>query len=88
MCMIEVNDVLAVSCALPIIKDMIIHTDNLRVREAREGVSESLSMNHPLDCPIRDQGGECDSQDIHSRFGADRGRYNEYSKRLLQIFLL
>ncbi len=49
--------------------NMVISTDNKRVRQARESVLEFLLVNHPLDCPICDQGGECDSQDITLIFG-------------------
>ena len=81
MCLVEVNNALGVSCALPLLNDMRIYTDNKRVRKAREGVLQFLLVNHPLDCPICDQGGECDLQDISSTFGIDRGRYYEYKKR-------
>ena len=51
------------SCAMPIGDGMVIHTNTPQVRKAREGVMEFLLINHPLDCPICDQGGECDLQD-------------------------
>jgi len=56
MCLVEVNTGanLAVSCAMPILDNMCIYTDNKRVRIAREGVLEFLLLNHPLDCPICD----------------------------------
>jgi len=81
MCLVEVNNALGVSCALPLLNDMRIYTDNKRVRKAREGVLQFLLVNHPLDCPICDQGGECDLQDISSTFGIERGRFYEYKKR-------
>ena len=65
----------------------VIYTDNFRVRVAREGVLEFLLVNHPLDCPICDQGGECDLQDISLAYGTDRGRFYEFSKRLLLILV-
>ena len=49
------------------------------VHKAREGVMEFLLANHPLDCPICDQGGECDLQDQSMRYGGDRGRFHELS---------
>lgn len=58
MCIVQVNNGLGVSCAINISDDMIIYTDNKRVREARESVLEFLLINHPLDCPIRDQAGD------------------------------
>lgn len=75
MCLVEVNGALAVSCALPLAKDMCIGTQTARLRQSREGVLEFLLVNHPLDCPICDQGGECDLQDISFTFGSDRGRF-------------
>jgi len=66
---------------MPILDNMCIYTDNVRVRIAREGVLEFLLINHPLDCPICDWGGECDLQDIALNFGTDRGRFYEVEKR-------
>lgn len=60
----DVNNNLGISCALPLINNMIIYTDSLRTLQAREAVLEFLLVNHPLDCPICDQAGECDLQDI------------------------
>lgn len=64
MCMVEVSSAIKplVSCATPLSKGMSILTDSALVRKAREGVLEFLLINHPLDCPICDQGGECDLQ--------------------------
>jgi len=83
MCLVELNTSvkLVASCAMPILNGMQIMTDSLRVKKARESVIEFLLINHPLDCPVCDQGGECDLQDITEAFGSDRGRYYEYSKR-------
>jgi len=81
ICLVEVNENLGVSCALPLADEMIIYTNSLRVKQAREGILEFLLINHPLDCPICDQGGECDLQDITLVFGSDRGRFYEFSKR-------
>src|SRR5574338_1107196 len=55
-------------------------TKSATVKKAREGVMEFLLINHPLDCPICDQGGECDLQDQTMVFGADRGRFYEYKR--------
>jgi len=78
---VEANNALVVSCAMPILDNMRIFTNSKRVRKARESVMEFLLVNHPLDCPICDQGGECDLQDISLTFGSDRGRFYEYNKR-------
>jgi NADH dehydrogenase/NADH:ubiquinone oxidoreductase subunit G len=60
MCLVEVNTAinLVVSCAMPILNGMHIYTLTKRVYKARENVLEFLLLNHPLDCPIRDQGGD------------------------------
>jgi NADH dehydrogenase (ubiquinone) Fe-S protein 1 len=55
---------------------MKVFTNTVMVKKAREGVMEFLLANHPLDCPICDQGGECDLQDQSMVFGNDRGNYN------------
>src|SRR5471030_552284 len=65
------------SCAMPAAEGMVIHTDSPKARKARKGVMEFLLINHPLDCPICDQGGECDLQDEAMAYGFDRGRYEE-----------
>jgi NADH dehydrogenase (ubiquinone) Fe-S protein 1 len=65
---------------------MVIYTNNKRVNEVRESVLEFLLINHPLDCPICDQGGECDLQDISLIFGSDRGRFYETKKRAIDNF--
>lgn len=83
MCLVELNTSvkLVASCAMPISNGMKVDTNSIRVKKARESVIEFLLINHPLDCPVCDQGGECDLQDITSVFGSDKGRYYEYSKR-------
>src|SRR5947199_9700192 len=65
------------SCALPAADGQAIRTDTAMVKKAREGVMKFLLINHPLDCPICDQGGECDLQDQAMAYGFDRGRYEE-----------
>uniref|UniRef100_A0A7S3A3L0 NADH dehydrogenase subunit 11 n=1 Tax=Rhodosorus marinus TaxID=101924 RepID=A0A7S3A3L0_9RHOD len=64
MCLVEVakSPKLVASCAMPVMDGMEIMTDTPKVKKAREGVLEFLLVNHPLDCPICDQGGECDLQ--------------------------
>ncbi|WP_417794973.1 NADH-quinone oxidoreductase subunit NuoG [Terasakiella pusilla] len=79
MCLVEMERApkLIASCAMPVGEGMVIHTDNEKVRKARENVMELLLINHPLDCPICDQGGECDLQDQAMAYGGDKGRYSE-----------
>ena len=71
------------SCAMPAADGMVISTESERVKKAREGVMEFLLVNHPLDCPICDQGGECDLQDQAMGFGNDGSRYKE-NKRAVE----
>ncbi|MGA3306858.1 MAG: NADH-quinone oxidoreductase subunit NuoG, partial [Stellaceae bacterium] len=68
------------SCAMPAADGMVIHTDSEKAKKARHGVMEFLLINHPLDCPICDQGGECDLQDQAMAYGFDRGRYLEQKR--------
>jgi len=68
------------SCAMPAGEGMVIHTDTERVKKAREGVMEFLLINHPLDCPICDQGGECELQDQSVAFGGGVSRYDEVKR--------
>src|ERR1700687_3868748 len=65
------------SCAMPATDNMVIHTKSEKAQKARKGVMEFLLINHPLDCPICDQGGECDLQDQAMAYGFDRGRFEE-----------
>ncbi|MCY7281786.1 MAG: NADH-quinone oxidoreductase subunit NuoG, partial [Sphingomonas bacterium] len=65
------------SCALPAADGQMIRTDTAMVKKAREGVMEFLLINHPLDCPICDQGGECDLQDQAMAYGRGDSRYDE-----------
>ncbi len=65
------------SCAMPVMDGMVIKTNTPTVKKARNGVMEFLLINHPLDCPICDQGGECDLQDQAMAYGYDRTRYEE-----------
>jgi NADH-quinone oxidoreductase subunit G len=65
------------SCAMPAADGMVILTQSEKAKKARHGVMEMLLINHPLDCPICDQGGECDLQDQAMAYGFDRGRYHE-----------
>ncbi|MEH6753982.1 MAG: NADH-quinone oxidoreductase subunit NuoG [Alphaproteobacteria bacterium] len=80
MCLVEVAPgppKPAASCALPVADGMAIKTDSEMVKMARNGVMEFLLINHPLDCPICDQGGECDLQDQAMAYGRDGSRFEE-----------
>ena len=79
MCLVEVEKVPkpVASCAWPVADGMVVRTDSAMVRNARRGVMEFLLINHPLDCPICDQGGECDLQDQAVGYGMDHSRYVE-----------
>ncbi|CAG9540764.1 unnamed protein product [Cercopithifilaria johnstoni] len=76
MCLVEVEKQMkpAASCAMPVTNGMRVQTNSEMAKKAREGVMEFLLLNHPLDCPICDQGGECDLQDQAMGFGSDRSR--------------
>src|ERR1700712_4591644 len=80
MCLVEVEKAPPkpiASCGYPVAEGMVVHTDTKMVRNARRGVMEFLLINHPLDCPICDQGGECDLQDQAMGYGMDHSRYAE-----------
>lgn len=83
MCLVEMekSPKPIASCAMPVGEGMVIHTDSEKAKKARKGVLELLLLNHPLDCPICDQGGECDLQDISMSYGRDYGRAQDFSKR-------
>jgi NADH-quinone oxidoreductase subunit G len=79
MCLVEIEKMPkpVASCGQPVADGMIIKTDTETVRKARRGVMEFLLINHPLDCPICDQGGECDLQDEAVGYGRGYSRYDE-----------
>ncbi len=79
MCLVEVEKAPkpVASCAFPVAEGMVVKTDTPAVRAARRGVMEFLLINHPLDCPICDQGGECDLQDQAFSYGRDGSRFAE-----------
>lgn len=82
MCLVEVENAPkpVASCAFPVSDDLRVFTNTPLVQKARENVLEFLLINHPLDCPICDQGGECDLQEQVLMFGSDRSRFR-FSKR-------
>lgn len=75
------------SCALPATEGQIIKTDSPMVKKAREGVMEFLLINHPLDCPICDQGGECDLQDQSVAYGRGASRYDENKRAVTEKYM-
>ena len=79
MCMVEVENVPKPlpACATPINEGMVVHTQSAMALDAQKGTMEFLLINHPLDCPICDQGGECELQDLAIGYGSDVSRFNE-----------
>lgn len=81
MCLVEVEGpggtMLTTSCTVPVSEGMVVHTASETVKKAQEGVLEFLLINHPLDCPVCDRGGECPLQDQTMAFGPGESRYVE-----------
>jgi NADH-quinone oxidoreductase subunit G len=89
MCLVEMegSPKPIASCALPAADNMKIKTDSEVTKKARKGVMEMLLINHPLDCPICDQGGECDLQDQAMAYGFDRGRFTEGKRAVAEKYM-
>ncbi|MCG8508152.1 MAG: NADH-quinone oxidoreductase subunit NuoG, partial [Rhodospirillales bacterium] len=89
MCLVEMERAPKpiASCSMPVADGMVIHTNTQKVRQMRQGVMEFLLINHPLDCPICDQGGECDLQDQAMGYGYDRSRYSENKRAVSEKYL-
>ncbi len=90
MCLVEVKPgppKPQASCALPAAEGQEIRTDSEIVKKAREGVMEFLLINHPLDCPICDQGGECDLQDQAVAYGRGSSRYDENKRAVTEKYM-
>jgi NADH-quinone oxidoreductase subunit G len=90
MCLVEVKPgppKPQASCALPAADNQEISTNSLTVKKAREGVMEFLLINHPLDCPICDQGGECDLQDQALAYGRGHNRYDENKRAVPEKYM-
>jgi NADH-quinone oxidoreductase subunit G len=89
MCLVEIEKAPkpVASCAYPVADNMVVKTDSPMVRQARRGVMEFLLINHPLDCPICDQGGECDLQDQAYSYGMDHSRYAENKRAVKDKYL-
>ena len=79
MCLVEVEGMrgLQISCATPVVDGMVVRTQAPAVKQAQDGVLEFLLINHPLDCPVCDRGGECPLQDQTLAFGPGESRYVE-----------
>ena len=89
MCLVEMKNSTKpiASCAMPASEGMIIKTDTKMVQDARKGVMEFLLINHPLDCPICDQGGECDLQDQAMFYGFDKSSYKENKRAVKNKYM-
>ena len=89
MCLVEVEKAPKpiASCAYPVADGMKVFTDSAMVRNARRNVMEFLLINHPLDCPICDQGGECDLQDQATAYGGQGGRYREEKRAVKDKYM-
>jgi NADH-quinone oxidoreductase subunit G len=90
MCLVEVKPgppKPQASCALPAADGQEVRTDSAMVKTAREGVMEFLLINHPLDCPICDQGGECDLQDQAMAYGRGGSRYHENKRAVTEKYM-
>jgi NADH-quinone oxidoreductase subunit G len=89
MCLVEMERAPKpiASCAMPVGEGMVIKTDTDKVKKARNGVMEFLLINHPLDCPICDQGGECDLQDQAMAYGFDHSRYEENKRAVTEKYM-
>jgi NADH-quinone oxidoreductase subunit G len=79
MCLVEVEKAPKPmpACATPVMDGMVVHTRSVKAIAAQKSVMEFLLINHPLDCPICDQGGECELQDLAMGYGRDISRFNE-----------
>ena len=89
MCLVEIEKAPKpiASCSYPVAEGMVVKTDTPMVRNGRRGVMEFLLINHPLDCPICDQGGECDLQDQAYSYGQDHSRYMENKRAIKDKYL-
>ena len=89
MCLVEMEKSTKpiASCAMPATDGMKISTNTPLVDKARKGVMEFLLANHPLDCPVCDQGGECDLQDQSLFYGLDKSRYTENKRQVKEKYM-
>ncbi len=89
MCLVEMekSPKPIASCAMPAVEGMKIKTNSTLVEKARKGVMEFLLANHPLDCPVCDQGGECDLQDQSMYYGVDKSRFIENKRDVKEKYM-
>ena len=89
MCLVELDKSPKpiASCAMPATEGMNIKTNTASVEKARKGVIEFLLANHPLDCPVCDQGGECDLQDQSMYYGVDKSRFVENKRQVKEKYM-
>jgi NADH-quinone oxidoreductase subunit G len=89
MCLVEIDKSPkpVASCAMPAADGQVVHTRSPKTQKAREGVMEFLLINHPLDCPICDQGGECDLQDQSLNYGKGHTRYLENKRAVTEKYM-
>jgi NADH-quinone oxidoreductase subunit G len=90
MCLVEIEGIpkLQTACSTPVKDGMVVHTQTERVRHAQEAVVEFLLINHPLDCPVCDKGGECPLQDISFGWGGGRSRFIEPKRHFVKPLAL
>ena len=89
MCLVEMENSPKpiASCAMPAADGMVIKTNTEKVEKSRKGVMEFLLANHPLDCPVCDQGGECDLQDQSMFYGIDKSRFKENKRYVPEKYM-
>ena len=89
MCLVEMekSPKPIASCAMPAAEGMVLKTNTEKVKKARKGVMEFLLANHPLDCPVCDQGGECDLQDQSMYYGIDKSRFKENKRYVPEKYM-
>ena len=89
MCLVEMekSPKPIASCAMPAAEGMVIKTNTEKIEKARKGVMEFLLTNHPLDCPVCDQGGECDLQDQSMFYGIDKSRFKENKRYVPEKYM-
>lgn len=87
MCLVEVEKApkLLPACVTTVAEGQVVHVNSASAKDARQGVLELLLINHPLDCPICDQAGECELQDFTFQEGRPRSRYREFAKRFSPV---
>src|SRR5437660_8210003 len=90
MCLVEVEGIpkLQTSCSTPVKDGMVVHTQTERVHHAQNAIVEFLLVNHPLDCPVCDKGGECPLQDITFGWGLGRSRFIEPKRHFVKPLAL